>query len=78
MYLKQIFELLSSTSWCESKYVFTPYITEFFNTITRFALCISAILQFKYHRKNFLFMTQFYTFIVGIGTIMFHSTLLYH
>jgi dihydroceramidase len=80
MYLKYkyLFELPSSISWCESKYVFTPYIAEFFNTVTGFTFCISAILQFKYHRDNILFRSQFYTFIVGIGTMMFHSTLLYH
>lgn len=83
MYLKysSLFELPSSLSWCEKKYVVTPYIAEFFNTITGVTLCISAILQYKYHRENFLFklqLSQFYTFIVGIGTIMFHSTLLYH
>lgn len=79
MYLKQIFELPSSISWCENDYVYSIYIAEFWNSISGLALCTSAILQIIYHhpKHNIECKIQIYTFLVGIGTILFHSTLLY-
>jgi len=81
MYLKQIFELPSSVSWCEGpKYAHSEYISEFFNTITGVALCIISIINFYENKKSChtrLYFSNYTLFIVGIGTMLFHGTLYY-
>lgn len=80
MYLKEILELPASISWCENINTHSIYISEFWNTITGLALCISSIINFYENKKSGhtrLFFSNYTLFIVGIGTMLFHGTLLY-
>ena len=70
-----MYELKSSLSWCEKSYVVTPYIAEFWNTITGLSICISSLILLKENRTNK--NTNILLLFVGIGTILFHGTLLY-
>jgi hypothetical protein len=85
MYLVDIFKLSSSISWCESKYKVVPYIAEFWNTLTGICLIVSGVLFYKnnqswlinsYSNIHFFRITTLLIF-VGIGTMLFHSTLYY-
>lgn len=81
MYLKKLVELPSSVSWCESpKYAHSEYIAEFWNTLTGISLLISAIICFNKNMErgiHELYISNFLLGLVGIGTILFHGTLLY-
>jgi hypothetical protein len=83
MYLKYALKLPSSHTFCESNYKVVQFIAEYYNTITGLALCVSSILFYKNNKKligklnNYLHKANCTLFIVGIGTIFFHGTLLY-
>jgi hypothetical protein len=76
----------STITWCEKKYIYSYYIAEFYNCLTGVFLCCSPLL---FYYNNAIKSTTFITcisqlngcfqllFIVGIGTILFHGTLLY-
>lgn len=68
----------SSINWCELDYVYSEYIAEYWNTWTGLFLCASSIYALI---KNFghktLYYSNFLLFMVGIGTMMFHGTLIY-
>lgn len=78
-----ILKLPSSHSFCEYKYSTLPFIAEFYNTITGVALCLSSYLFYKNNKKltgklnRYLYQANYNLFIVGVGTIFFHGTLLY-
>ena len=67
----------SSINFCEQDYQVTNGIAEFWNTLTGLSLCISAIYQFKYFYSIKLLKTHLFLFLVGIGTMLFHGTMLY-
>lgn len=70
----------SSINWCERDYVHSSFIAEYWNTLTGICLCISSLLSYKSnvkHDLHILYYSNFLLFIVGIGTILFHSTLIY-
>jgi len=75
----------STINWCEHDYYYSEYIAEFYNSFTGFFLCLSPMLfYYNYRKDSKLYMCIFYfthsltlLFIVGVGTILFHSTLLY-
>lgn len=70
----------SSINWCERDYVHSTFIAEYWNTLTGICLCISSLLSFKSNVKHdvrILYYSNFLLFTVGIGTILFHSTLIY-
>lgn len=78
-----IFKLPSSISWCESNYVNSEYIAEYWNTLTGICLSISGIVFYMNNRSlfsdlkpNFTRITLLLVF-VGIGTMLFHGTLYY-
>ena len=81
MYLKSLLKLPSSLSWCELKNTHSDYIAEFWNSVSGICLCISAIVFYKNFSRtryySLLSNANNHLFIVGIGTILFHSTLLY-
>jgi len=78
--------LPSSISWCESKYKVVPYIAEFWNTLTGICLIVSGLwfyknnqywmLNYSKYNPNFSRIIGLLVF-VGIGTMLFHSTLYY-
>lgn len=84
--LLQFFCKRSSINFCEDDYIYSIYIAEFYNTLSGIFLCLSSILfYYKYIKhfnenlyfKNKLYNINFLLFIVGFGTILFHSHLLY-
>jgi|688.fasta_scaffold179870_2 hypothetical protein len=78
MYLKSLLELPSSVSWCERKYFKSEYIAEYWNTLTGIFLCVTSIYAyFKNHGFTKLYYSNILLFFVGIGTMMFHGTLVY-
>lgn len=66
----------STVDWCEQNYNVVEYIAEFWNTITGVAIAISA-LYFRRLATSEMKMIVWYLLLVSVGTILFHSTLLY-
>jgi len=70
----------SSINWCENDYIYSNYIAEFWNTLTGLTLCAMAIYLYSINNQQKMYnltWSNILLFIVGIGTILFHSTLLY-
>lgn len=74
----------STIKWCEenSAYSYSIYIAEFFNTLTGLCLCLSAYVFYKMNENNSSIINKLrksliLLFVVGVGTVLFHSTLLY-
>jgi hypothetical protein len=70
----------SSINWCEYDYKYSNYIAEFWNTLTGLTLCITGIYLYhinKQQKHYILIWSNILLFIVGIGTILFHGTLIY-
>lgn len=77
----------STIDWCEKNYITSEYIAEYWNTVTGLFLILSSIVF--YNRNKSLINTNnthikqnfknIYNLLilVGIGTMLFHSTLLY-
>ncbi|CAG8447332.1 7760_t:CDS:2 [Cetraspora pellucida] len=66
--------------WCERNYDVTHYIAEFFNTISSLCMVSAGIFGIYKHSKGFepRFSICFASIIVvGIGSILFHGTLLF-
>lgn len=70
----------SSINWCELDYVKSEFIAEYWNTLTGIFLCLSSIYAFYNnagHNINALQYSNVLLFFVGIGTMLFHGTLIY-
>ena len=83
----------STVDWCEANYNVTRYIAEFWNSLTGFAIISSAIYwrylsntQNTQIVKRSVFVGAYgqcfkdifwYLLLVGVGTMLFHGTLLY-
>ena len=73
----------STIRWCEATnaYKYSNYIAEFYNALTGLCLCLSVILFYFNNKKRYklykLKKSLILLFTVGIGTVLFHSTLLY-
>lgn len=75
----------STIDWCEKNYITSEYIAEYWNTVTGIFLIISGIIFYNTN-KNLIKSTHIkqnfkniynLLVLVGIGTMLFHSTLLY-
>jgi dihydroceramidase len=81
--LYKIFTLPSSIEWCEKNYIYSPYIAEFWNTISGSILCLSSLMFYYFYINNVkeynkhIYNANYWLFIVGVGTILFHGSLLY-
>lgn len=85
--LNHYYYMKSTIDWCELNYIESEYIAEYWNSITGFFLIMSGILFYKFNKdlilqNNIYIENKFKTIcnlliLVGIGTILFHSTLLY-
>jgi dihydroceramidase len=67
----------STIDWCEENYAVTPYIAEFWNTISNLAYIILGLYglhQSWNHEKRFK-VTFLCLILVGVGSIFFHATL---
>ncbi|ETO07542.1 hypothetical protein RFI_29850 [Reticulomyxa filosa] len=72
----------STVDWCEPNYVVSPYIAEFFNTVshvpTPFYISAGIFYTWKLASKEWRFVCAFASVIlVAIGSIAFHATLRY-
>lgn len=70
----------SSINWCEEDYVVCNFIAEFWNSITGIFLCLSSIYCYYKNKKeniHILMYSNILLFFVGIGTALFHGTLIY-
>lgn len=73
----------SPLDWCEENYVYSPWIVEFWNTVSSLALCAVAVAGLAvYGRQEHIrdFEPRFYflwslLFVVGAGSVWFHGTL---
>ena len=69
----------SSIDWCEDNYAFTPYIAEFWNTLSNFAFVVLAMYGLRNSiRQGFgtCFNLQYLSImVIGVGSALFHGTL---
>ncbi|KAK6200903.1 ceramidase [Scheffersomyces amazonensis] len=72
----------STIDWCEENYVVSDYIAEALNTVTNsifIALATFAIYHaYRNHLEPRFLFTGFGFLLVGIGSWLFHMTLMYH
>jgi len=71
----------SAVDWCEPNYTHSYFIAEFYNTVTNFPAIIlslnSMYLTYKYGYSSRFFLVNAMVAMVGIGSSMFHGTLLW-
>jgi dihydroceramidase len=68
----------STVDWCEVNYAVTPYVCEFFNSLSSLAMVAAGTLGIFFHRRVFDAGTLSafgLLSLVGIGSIAFHGTL---
>ena len=69
----------SSIDWCESNYIIINCIAEIMNTLSGFIFIIFSIIQYysikDYINTRFEVILIYINFIIGVGTMIFHSTL---
>ncbi|KAI9365054.1 alkaline dihydroceramidase [Pilaira anomala] len=72
----------STIDWCEENYTVSPYIAEFFNTITNLSfifLCMFGIYNvFRNNASKTLIPLYLGVMMVGFGSWFFHMTLQYN
>lgn len=89
MDISSFFKFMPSTvDWCEKNYEISPFVAEFYNSITGACIFLS-MYSFKCQNPdlfNKMIFKDFavnmnsiymYSFLISIGTILFHSTLFY-
>jgi len=71
----------ASLDWCEPNYAYTIYIAELWNTLSSLWLTVLAVFGMyqgtKLYIKRRVHMAYVALAIVGIGSALFHATLLY-
>lgn len=71
----------SPLDWCESNYVWSYYVAEWWNTISNLAMILPTLLgMIQIYRSGAemrFFMCFFSVFAVGVGSWLFHMTLTY-
>ena len=71
----------STLDWCEKNYTYTHYVAEFWNTITNLSMIITPIygLINAYHQgiERRYMICYALLLLTGIGSWMFHMTLLF-
>ena len=67
--------ITASVDWCETNYENSKYIVEYFNTISSLSMVICGVYGYYMTQRNLLLYTSI--LLVGIGSIMFHATLLW-
>ncbi|XP_031566587.1 alkaline ceramidase 3-like [Actinia tenebrosa] len=74
-------EPTSTLDWCEENYVVTNFVAEFWNTISNWMMIVPpalGLLLTWQTRNELRFMIAFLSlFMVGIGSLCFHATLLF-
>lgn len=71
----------ATVDWCESNYVVTWYVAEFFNTLTSLFIVAAGALPLALHAHMWALIEWRFVFafgslcIVGLGSVAFHGTL---
>jgi dihydroceramidase len=68
----------STVDWCEANYAVTPFVCEFFNTLSSLAMVVAGGLGAFVHRRVFdrWMLAAFGCLgVVGLGSVAFHGTL---
>jgi len=72
----------SNVDWCEQNYKHTGFIAEYYNTISNLPLvCFGLFGMYNNYKAGYdarFIFAHFWVFVVGIGSTMFHMTLLYY
>jgi dihydroceramidase len=73
--------ITSNVDWCESNYSHTPFVAEFWNTLSSMSMIYWGVVGAIYctqMKTEFRFILAFiFLGIVGAGSVAFHATLLY-
>jgi len=70
----------SPIDWCEENYQITPYVVEFWNTLSSSSLCVAAVIagfrtrSFRKKESGWIFW-EISFFCIGLGSMYFHATL---
>jgi dihydroceramidase len=64
-------------NWCEVDYVFTPYVSELWNSATSLFLLVGPALAWKRATSWEVRLNLFLLAIIGVGSTLFHATLQY-
>jgi dihydroceramidase len=71
----------ASIDWCEPNYVVSYYVAEFWNTISNLGFIafpmVWLYLGIRYQFERRLILACVATFMVGLGSALFHGTLLF-
>ncbi len=68
----------SSVDWCEANYRVTPYVAEFWNTLSSLAMVVAGVAGLLLNRTKLpaRYLAAFGLLaLVGLGSIAFHATL---
>ena len=66
----------STIDWCEQNYAVTPYVAEFFNTVSSLAMVLAGVLGAGRRSTDGQVRIAFaLLMLVGLGSIAFHATL---
>ena len=66
----------STIDWCEQNYAVTPYVAEFFNTVSSLAMVIAGVLGASRRSLDGRVRIAFGLLVlVGVGSLAFHGTL---
>jgi dihydroceramidase len=71
-------EPTASVDWCETNYAVSPYIAEFYNTVSSLAIVLVGVLGLVWHARRLerRFSVAFLLVsVVGLGSMAFHATL---
>lgn len=69
--------ITATIDWCEPNYVLSPYVAEFFNTLSNLPFILFGLYSlYKFRNVEMRFKVAFLSLIfVGIGSFIFHMTL---
>ena len=72
----------NTTDWCEENYQLTQYVAEFWNSLSSFSISAFALWglweSWRLGLERRFYVWSFAMFVVGLGSVVFHGTLLYH
>ena len=69
----------STVDWCEANYAVSPYVAEWFNTLSSLAMVVAGGLGLRWARSRRVDVRVRAAFallmLVGVGSVAFHATL---
>jgi dihydroceramidase len=72
----------ASIDWCEPNYSVSPYIAEFWNTMSSLVMALiagySLVWKYRQHREVGYLVLEVMIIIIGLGSALFHGTLTFY